>query len=753
MTQPGALASVEVDLATGRVQASDNFERVVGFAIESVTRSDLRGTADAALNRIEESDRNRVEAALLEARQQGSTATLRFALRGDDGVPRSIEAVVSVLAVDGRPLKAITTLLDVSATRRAEETLRESEARYRSALTAGRMGSWETDLRAGTRTWTHEGMALFGIDLPGGRGQVGGDADEYQTAMHPDDRHLVRRFHALADKIDSFPAEYRIVRPDGTIVWLSGRGLVAARTSDGKAHRLISIMSDVTERRHAEEQLRKERERLSLALSAGRMGAFDLDIRDDVLWWSPQTYAVFGLSPETFTPTREGVLELVHPDDRAMFVQSRKEAIAQRQPLALEFRILQPDGSTSWVSHRGEVEYDTAGQPVRSFGITMDITERKHAEDALRQADREKDDFIATLAHELRNPLAPIRNAVEVLRRTAQRDAQVIWSRDVIDRQVAQMAHLLDDLLDVSRMTRGQFHLRREALQLATIVERAIEIAQPIVDASGHALTVELPAQPVALEGDLTRLAQIVSNLLINAAKYTAAGGRIGLAAAVEGDEVAIMVRDSGIGIDERQLPRIFEMFGQVESALARSQGGLGIGLSLAKGLAELHGGRIKAHSAGVGHGSEFIVHLPIDRQRRAVPAPTVVAPEPPLASSSYRVLVADDLPEIADSLACVFELMGHSVAVAYDGEEAVQRAAEFRPDVALLDLGMPKLNGYEACLRIRSTSWGRQMTLIAQTGWGQDDDRRRTREAGFDHHVLKPVDPSALIALFPRRD
>jgi len=315
------------------------------------------------------------------------------------------------------------------------------------------------------------------------------------------------------------------------------------------------------------------------------------------------------------------------------------------------------------------------------------------------------------------------------------------------------MAHLLDDLLDVSRMTRGQFHLRREALQLSTIVERAIEIAQPIVDASGHALTVDLPAQPVSLEGDLTRLAQVVSNLLINAAKYTAAGGRIRLSAAVEDDEVAVTVQDSGIGIDERQLPHIFEMFGQVESALARSQGGLGIGLSLAKGLAELHGGRIEAHSAGVGHGSEFIVHLPIDRLRRAVPAPTVVAPEPPLASSSYRVLVADDLPEIADSLACVFELMGHSVAVAYDGEEAVQRAAEFRPDVALLDLGMPKLNGYEACLSIRSTSWGRQMTLIAQTGWGQDEDRRRTREAGFDHHVLKPVDPSALIALFPRRD
>jgi CheY-like chemotaxis protein len=387
---------------------------------------------------------------------------------------------------------------------------------------------------------------------------------------------------------------------------------------------------------------------------------------------------------------------------------------------------------------------------VRSFGITMDITERKHAEQALREADRQKDDFIATLAHELRNPLAPIRNAVELLRRTGQRDPQVVWCRDVIERQVAQMAHLLDDLLDVSRMTHGQFHLRHESLQLETVVERAIEIAQPIVEAAGHALVVELPEQPVALRGDLTRLAQVISNLLINAAKYTAVGGRIRLAATVQRDGLTIAVQDNGIGIEARQLPRIFEMFGQVESALARSQGGLGIGLSLAKGLVELHGGRIEARSAGLGQGSEFLVHLPIDRRPLAAAAP--VSPPTVAPSAPCRLLVADDLREIADSLARIFELMGHTVEVAYDGEDAVRRVAAFRPEVALLDLGMPKLNGYDACRQIRATAWGRGMTLIAQTGWGQDEDRRRTREVGFDHHVLKPIDPGALLALFPRR-
>jgi PAS domain S-box-containing protein len=747
--QPSALASVEIDLVAGTLRASENFASVAGFALDPVDGSG-RLDGEALLARVVERDRERVAATVRALSRDGSTATLRCAVRGDDGNARAIEAVVSVFGVDGRPRKAIATVLDLSTGRRVEATLRESEARYRSALKAGRMGSWETDLRAGTRSWSSEAMALFGFDLPGGRGTVGGDRDEYEAAMHPDDRHLAKRFHALADEVDSFPAEYRIVRPDGTLVWLSGRGLVAARAPDGKAERLISIMADVTERRHAEEALRKERERVNLALSAGQMGAFDLDIRDDVLWWSPQTYAVFGLTPETFTPTREGVAALVHPDDRSTFLQRRAAAIAQHEPLALEFRILRPDGAATWVSHRGQVEYDAAGRPVRSFGITMDITERKHAEQALREADRQKDDFIATLAHELRNPLAPIRNAVELLRRTGQRDPQVVWCRDVIERQVAQMAHLLDDLLDVSRMTHGQFHLRHESLQLETVVERAIEIAQPIVEAAGHALVVELPEQPVALRGDLTRLAQVISNLLINAAKYTAVGGRIRLAATVQRDELAIAVQDNGIGIEARQLPRIFEMFGQVESALARSQGGLGIGLSLAKGLVELHGGRIEARSAGLGQGSEFLVHLPVDRRPLAAAAP--VSPPTVAPSAPCRLLVADDLREIADSLARIFELMGHTVEVAYDGEDAVRRVAAFRPEVALLDLGMPKLNGYDACRRIRATAWGRGMTLIAQTGWGQDEDRRRTREVGFDHHVLKPIDPGALLALFPRR-
>ena len=374
----------------------------------------------------------------------------------------------------------------------------------------------------------------------------------------------------------------------------------------------------------------------------------------------------------------------------------------------------------------------------------MDITDRKSAEHALREADRKKDDFIATLAHELRNPLAPIRNAVTLLRMSKVDDPQVTWCRDVIDRQVAQMTHLLEDLLDVSRMARGQLQLRLETIAIATVLERAVEIARPSIDAGGHRLELALPAEPLLVRGDLTRLAQVFSNLLINAAKYTRESGTITLAAETRDDDVLVRVVDTGVGLGAEQLPQIFEMFGQLASALDRSQGGLGIGLSLARRLVELHGGTIAAHSDGPGHGSEFSVRLPHAPAAAAKPAPARAAPA---GGPSWRILVADDLADSAESLALLLETMGHSVRVAYDGEEALEIGASFRPDVALLDLGMPKINGYETCRRLRATPWGRDVTLVAQTGWGQSEDRRRTQAAGFDHHVVKPVDVDRLMA------
>jgi PAS domain S-box-containing protein len=501
---------------------------------------------------------------------------------------------------------------DVSERMNALDSLRQSEGRFRAALKAGRMGHWETDHTSKTRTWSEEGMKLFGLELLDGKGKLGGPNDEFVSALHPEDRHLVPKFHELAERQESFPADYRVVRPDGRTLWLSGRGAVTARTPDGKPQRLISIMADVTEAKLAEEMLRLERERLRLAFSAAQMGAFELDLRAGTLWWSPETYEVFGVSETEFAATPESVIDLVHPDDRARFVRKRSEAIAQRMPFLDEFRINRPGGREAWIAYRGRAEYDLSGQPVRTFGIIMDITERKRAEEVLRDADREKDNFIATLSHELRNPMAPIHNALTVLRQLGTTEPRAAWCLDVLGRQTALMTHLLDDLLDVSRLTRGQLKLRLRRLELATAIDQAIETAQPFIDARGHRMSVTVGPGTLPIEGDLTRLAQVFSNVLINAAKYTPPEGRIALTAVRQGAIAVVTVRDSGIGIARESLEGIFQMFGQVEAARDLAQGGQGIGLALAQNLVILHGGSMEARSEGLGKGSEFEIRLPL---------------------------------------------------------------------------------------------------------------------------------------------
>ena len=491
------------------------------------------------------------------------------------------------------------------------DALAQSEARFRAALVAGRMGSWETDFATGTRHWSHEGMALFGLSLPDGRGQIGGDGDEYVAAIHPDDRHRVAAFYALADQQDSFDAEYRIVRPDGTTLWLQGRGLVVARGADGKAQRLISIMADASERKETEERLRIERERLGLALTAGQMGAFEMDFGANTLWWSAQMYALFGVDAKRFEVTPRSVLTLLQPDDAKEFLRVRNEAIALHRPFVFEFRVRR-GGVPVWLHIRGHAAYDTHGKASRSFGVMMDVTDRKQIEQMLRESDRNKDDFIAILAHELRNPLAPIRNAIHLLRQVGSENATATWCHSVLDRQVSQMTRLLDDLLDVSRLSRGQLKLRLEPMQLATAIEHAVEIARPVIDAGRHTLQVSMAPRPLRVEGDLTRLAQVFSNVLINAAKYTPPGGLIRLTVQVEGAVVVVRVADNGIGIAAEHMEQIFRIFGQVTSSVDRAQGGQGIGLSLSKGLLEMHGGTIEAHSEGLGQGSEFVMRLPL---------------------------------------------------------------------------------------------------------------------------------------------
>jgi PAS domain S-box-containing protein len=380
-----------------------------------------------------------------------------------------------------------------------------------------------------------------------------------------------------------------------------------------------------------------------------------------------------------------------------------------------------------------------------------DITDRRQLEADLRrhaaeqaEAARRADEFLATLAHELRNPLAPIRHAVRFLKEQGPPEPELMWARDVIDRQVAQMARLLEDLLDVSRITRNSLVLRREVVPLGDVIAAAVETSRPLIDAAGHALEVRLPAGPVLLDGDPTRLAQVFANLLNNAAKYTPDGGHLALEATADDREVTIAVRDDGIGIAAEHLGRVFEMFSQVTPALERAQGGLGIGLATVRGLVELHGGRVAAESAGPGRGTTVRVTLP----RRDAPPPEAAGPAraAPAGPAGALVLVVDDLVDSAHGVARLLRLKGYRVEVAHDGPGALAAAERLRPDAVLLDIGLPGQNGYEVARAIRAEPWGRGLVLVALTGWGQDADRRRSREAGFDRHLVKPVDPDHLL-------
>src|SRR5882724_3839337 len=413
------------------------------------------------------------------------------------------------------------------------------------------------------------------------------------------------------------------------------------------------------------------------------------------------------------------------------------------------------------VLQRANTELEQANRTLQN-----EVAERARVEQALKEADRHKDEFLAMLAHELRNPLAPILNAVQLMRKKPLGDPQLVWSRDMIERQLAHLTRLVDDLLDVSRITRGKINLAREPVEVAALVARAAETVQPLIVERGHEFTVDVPAEPIRVYGDPLRLTQALGNVLSNAAKYTERAGRIGLAARQLGDWVEIRVRDTGIGIPSALLPMIFDMFTQLKNETDRTQSGLGIGLALVRKLLEMHGGTVTASSDGHGLGSEFLITLPVisnemargsanaDSQTNGHDAAAEVAGTDDASATPQvrrRILVADDNSDALESLATLLELGGHEVFSAANGALALESAERNLPDVALLDIGMPKLDGYEVARRIRAQPWGRSMALVALTGWGQDSDRRRSGEAGFDTHLVKPLDLDKLTELLER--
>lgn len=528
--------------------------------------------------------------------------------------------------------------------------------------------------------------------------------------------------------------------------WVQGF-IYPIKDQGGTIREVVLVHQDITLQRRAEDELRDVARRLDLALAASRAGDWRWDAPTDLVTLSARAAEIFGI-PQGPHMTWTDMQGLLHPDDAARAAAAVEAAVATHGDYDIEYRVRVAEGGWRWVLARGRAEYDEAGGIVCMRGLVQDVSEPKRLEEELQrkveelaEADRRKNEFLAMLGHELRNPLAPIMHAVEVLR---LKPSSVEWARELISRQVGHLTRLVDDLLEVSRITRGQIQLLRDRVDLNEVVRSTLESS-----AHRQELLLRLGPGPLWVHADPIRLSQIVGNLVHNAFKYTPEEGRIEISARADGAQAVLVVQDTGVGIPPEMLPKVFDMFFQADRSLDRSQGGLGIGLTLVKRLVELHDGEVHAASEGQDRGSRFEVRLPLAAgAEAAAPVPEADAGEP----GRLKVLVVDDNEDAAESLQMVLEMQGHQVLVAHDGRKALEIAARERPDLVLLDIGLPGLDGYEVAARMRQDPATSRARLVALTGYGHDDARRRALEAGFDAHFAKPVAVGALLSgVMPR--
>jgi PAS domain S-box-containing protein len=647
---------------------------------------------------------------------------------------------------DGRPAQIVGTAMSIQEIKRAEERVAESERRLNAVLDNTTAAIFLMDDRQHCVYMNAAAERLAGYTLAETQGRPLHDVIHH---TRPDG--CPYPLHECP--IDqAFPAQNQMqgeevfVHRDGSLYPVAFTAS-PVRDHGGSAVGTVIEVRDIRAERAAAEELRASREQLQLTLESAELGTWDIDLRSNRMNRSLRHEQFFGHAELQADWTLGTTERHLLPEDRRVFRAAVERALQTGQ-FDVEARVRAPDGPPRWLALKGRAYYDDYGRPVRMSGVIADVTARRAAVDALKEADRNKDRFLAILSHELRNPLAPIRTAAHVLAQPQVAENQARSARQIIQRQVAHMAGLLDDLLDLARVTQGKLELKRACVNLAEVVDAAVEAARPLIEARRHEFVLEMPPAEVRLDADPLRLAQVLSNLLNNAAKYTDPGGRIRLSAQVVDGALRLAVEDNGIGLPLESRDRLFTMFGQADGAEGRSDGGLGIGLALVKGLVDLHGGRIEAHSEGQDRGSTFVITLPL-------PSPAVQArpgadgAATGAAGSGRRVLVVDDNQDAADALAMLLHALGHETCVAYDGRSAFELANRLRPEFALLDIGMPGMDGHELARRLRDEPWGRTMRLVALTGWGQDEDRERAYRSGFDRHYTKPVDPVELETLF----
>jgi PAS domain S-box-containing protein len=497
-------------------------------------------------------------------------------------------------------------------------------------------------------------------------------------------------------------------------------------------------------RRQAEEKLRESEGRFQVLCTSAPLAIFQTDVDGRCVYVSRPWEATTGQPPAE--ASGYGWLDAISPGRGEQVLESWREAVASGRVWSYEDRVTPADAVPRWLHVMASPIAGASGAPIGHVGTVEDITPRKQVEEQLRDADRRKDEFLAMLAHELRNPLAAIGSAV-VIARTPGLESRRDWGMQVISRQVQHLSKLIDDLLDVSRITLGKIQLKREVIDIGVVLARAFESVQALLESRGQQLDASLHAAPLWSDVDPTRLEQVFVNLLGNASKYSHDGGRIEISAGVEDAHVVIRVRDHGIGMTAQTLTRVFDLFAQADEGLDRTKGGLGIGLSLARKLTELHGGRLGATSDGPGTGSEFIVRLPAAERVHASQSPGIghVRMRP---DASATVLIVDDNADAVEALGLILEDAGYRVVRAFDGQQAIESAREVRPDVVLLDLGLPRMDGFTVAKCLRQEAWGSGALLLAVSGYGQAHDRERSSAAGFDHHLVKPIDYDALFAL-----
>jgi PAS domain S-box-containing protein len=651
----------------------------------------------------------------------------------------------------GRILGCVLIFRDITARRRAEKEVRESEARFRLTADSAPVLIWMSRPDKLCDWFNQPWLDFVGrpIEKELGNG--------WAENVHPAD--LARCLEIYTTSFDArqpFKMEYRLRRADGEYRWILDHG-VPRISGQGEFMGYIGSCIDIHDRKRDEET----RARLAAIVETSNDAVISKNLEGKILTWNESAERIFGYSAAE--AVGQPITLLIPPDrqeeeGRILASLRRGERVAR-----LETVRVAKDGRRIDVSITVSPIKDAEGRVIAASKILRDITERKRAEaqlleekERLREADRRKDEFLAMLAHELRNPLAPIVSAINLLKLKGPPEPILIKARDVIERQAGHLARLVDDLLDVSRITGGKISLRRSKIELRSVVASGVEAARDLLESKRQAFSLSIPEQPIHLHADATRLAQVIGNLLNNAAKYTAEGGTITLSAEERDSRLILRIRDSGIGVPAHMLPRIFDLFTQVDQSLDRSQGGLGIGLTVARRLIEMHDGTIEALSEGPGKGTEFVISLPLyatepsqaAKEERDWPVPE--SQESP-GQAPCRVLVVDDNIDAVETIASLLRHYGYEVQVAHDGSTVLEAVRSFRPRVMFLDIGLPGLHGYEVASLVRQEFSREEVLLIALSGYGQEEDRKRAREAGFDQHLVKPVEPETLRGVIAR--